>query len=139
MNYSEMTKLYANKFKTATLEQCNFAIRDIDQTLALYQRGVGDPYVEKLLCERDAAIDRKMTLQKEATKEPVFTKVKCGSRIYYLNQETFSFYCDSKVERFVEMNDLRRVSLSYYVIEDNKLIKARGSMESLIDAYITTL
>ena len=65
MNYSEMSKMYKNKFAKATVAACEYAIRDIDATLKCHlDKDVKDPYVAKLFCERDAAIDRKWFLTK---------------------------------------------------------------------------
>ena len=64
-SYSDMQKLYRNKFKDVTIDQCEFAIRDIDATLKLHRdRDTSHPYIAKLFCERDEAIDRKFKLQK---------------------------------------------------------------------------
>ena len=65
-SYSEMCKTYKNKFKDATFAICNYAIGDIDATLRIRQDLTNDdPYVVKLLCERDAALDRKMELNRK--------------------------------------------------------------------------
>ena len=69
MYYSELAKLYKTKFSSATIQQCDFAISDIDQTLKLYPGcDTSHPYVEKLFCERDAALDRKMVLNRKRVK-----------------------------------------------------------------------
>lgn len=65
MNYSLMNKMFQHKFKYATIEVCDYAIKDIDETLKLHtDKDTKDPYVEKLFCERDAALDRKMMLNR---------------------------------------------------------------------------
>lgn len=65
LSYSDMSKLYKNKFKDASISVCNYAIKDIDETLALHKdKDTSHPYVAKLFCERDAAIDRKYFIQK---------------------------------------------------------------------------
>jgi len=65
MTYSEMVSLYKNKFSKATVNQCNFAIKDIDETLKLHMdKDTSHPYVAKLFVERDAAIARKFNLAK---------------------------------------------------------------------------
>lgn len=65
LSYSDMSKLFKNKFKDASISVCNFAIKDIDETLALHRdKDTSDSYIMKLFCERDAAIDRKYFLQK---------------------------------------------------------------------------
>lgn len=67
MNYSEMSALYKNKFKDATYTECENAIRDIDETLVIHKdKDVKDPYVVKLLCERDAVLDRKMMINRKS-------------------------------------------------------------------------
>lgn len=64
-SYSDMQKMYRNKFKDVTIAQCEFAIRDIDETLKLHRdKDTSHPYIAKLFCERDEAIDRKFKLQK---------------------------------------------------------------------------
>lgn len=63
-SYSDMQKLYRAKFKNATLAECEAAIRDIDETLKLHRdKSTSHPYVAKLFCERDEAIDRKFKLK----------------------------------------------------------------------------
>lgn len=65
LSYSDMSAMFRNKFKNAPISICNHAITDIDETLVLFKgRPMSDPYVAKLWCERDAAIDRKYYLQK---------------------------------------------------------------------------
>ena len=65
-SYSELCKTYKNKFKDATFEICNYAIVDIDATLKIRpDLSINDPYVVKLMCERDAALDRKMVLNRK--------------------------------------------------------------------------
>ena len=65
LSYSDMSKLYKDKFANATINQLNYAIKDIDQTLFIHkEKPSTDDYVAKLWCERDAAIDRKYKLQK---------------------------------------------------------------------------
>lgn len=60
-----MSTMFRNKFKDATINECNYAIKDIDETLTIWkERGSSDAYCSKLWCERDAAIDRKYKLQK---------------------------------------------------------------------------
>lgn len=66
MYYSELSKLYKIKFSTYTLAMCDYAIADIDVTLKLHtDKSMDDHYVEKLFCERDAALDRKMVLNRK--------------------------------------------------------------------------
>jgi hypothetical protein len=66
MNYSDMSKLYKNKFSAASYDVCIGAIKDIDETLKLYPNETTDNhYISKLFCERDAALDRKMVLSKK--------------------------------------------------------------------------
>jgi len=63
-SYSDMQKLYRNKFKSATATECENAIRDIDETLKLHRdKDTSHPYVAKLFCERDEAVDRKHKLK----------------------------------------------------------------------------
>lgn len=66
MNYSEMSTLYKNKFAKSTYTECEFAIKDIDETLKLHPSYPPSPYVTKLLCERDAALDRKMIIDRKS-------------------------------------------------------------------------
>jgi hypothetical protein len=64
LSYSEMSTMYKNKFENASKIQCDFAIKDIDETLALHRdKGIDNPYIAKLFCERDAAIDRKYSIK----------------------------------------------------------------------------
>ena len=64
MNYSIMSEMYRHKFSKATIYQCEYAIRDIDDTLKLHRdKDTSHPYVAKLFCERDAALDRKFFLK----------------------------------------------------------------------------
>ena len=62
MTYTEMMKTFANKVKHYTLEQCQHAISDINETLDIVGDDMTDGYVIKLYCELDAVRDRKMTL-----------------------------------------------------------------------------
>ena len=65
LSYADMSKLSKTKFSKYTVYQCNYAIKDIDETLALHKdKDMTDSYIIKLFCERDAAIDRKYFLQK---------------------------------------------------------------------------
>jgi len=62
--YTDMSKLYATKAKRYTLAQCRTAIVDIDETLKLQgDFVVMNDYVTKLFCERDAMLDRLLTLR----------------------------------------------------------------------------
>jgi hypothetical protein len=48
---------------------CDYAISDIDTTLKLRtDKNMNDHYVQKLFCERDAALDRKMVLNRKPVK-----------------------------------------------------------------------
>jgi len=65
MTYSELAKSFKNKFSEYGIVECNAAIKDIDETLKINAyKDMSDPYIIKLFCERDAALDRKMVLQK---------------------------------------------------------------------------
>ena len=66
MNYTDMNRTAADKFKHYTLAQCEYAIADINATLALHDRDLGHPYVAKLYAELDAARDRRMVLQSKS-------------------------------------------------------------------------
>lgn len=49
-SYSEMCKTFKNKFKDATLQVCNYAIVDIDETLKIRSDlPLNDPYIVKLM------------------------------------------------------------------------------------------
>jgi hypothetical protein len=62
--YTDMSKLYATKAKRYTKAQCKAAIVDIDETLKLQGDIVPmNDYVIKLFCERDAMLDRLLTLR----------------------------------------------------------------------------
>jgi hypothetical protein len=65
MNYTEMNRAAADKFKHYTLAQCEFAIADIHATLTVtpYGDDMAHPYTAKLYAELDAARDRRMVLQ----------------------------------------------------------------------------
>jgi len=69
MNYSDMTALYRNKVRDYTADQCEFAVRDIHETLRLHPTAMsdpfGDPYVVKLYCELDAMRERLAHLQRK--------------------------------------------------------------------------
>ena len=68
-SYRDMMNTYEYKFSTYSLYQVDRAIRDIDATLSLYRdRPTSDPYVAKLFCERDAALDRKFALKSRIAK-----------------------------------------------------------------------
>ena len=65
LSYSEQQKLFKNKFKDYTIAQCNFAINDIDETLSIWKHDdMTNPYVLKLVLEREEAINRKYKQQK---------------------------------------------------------------------------
>jgi hypothetical protein len=66
MTYTEMTTLYRNKARGYTADQCEFAVRDIHETLRLYFGDhMDNPYVVKLYCELDAVRDRLAHLQRK--------------------------------------------------------------------------
>jgi hypothetical protein len=65
MTYTEMTTLYRNKVRGYTADQCEFAVRDIYNTLRFVARDMSDPYVVKLYCELDAMRDRLAHLQRK--------------------------------------------------------------------------
>ena len=58
--YQDMTDTAWSKFSTYTQAQCEQAIKDIHETLAVTPNGKDyrNPYVQKLWCELDAARDR---------------------------------------------------------------------------------
>lgn len=65
-SYTDMYKLYATKAKQYNAAQCRAAIDDIDFTLALHPASTivaMTPYVTKLFCERDAMLDRLLSLR----------------------------------------------------------------------------
>jgi hypothetical protein len=64
MNYSENVTRYKSKFSTYTANQCEYAIKDIDEVLKInsYKEHT-DEYITKLLIERDCAIERKYKIQ----------------------------------------------------------------------------
>ena len=64
MTYNDLNRAAADKFSRYTLAQCEFAIADINATLALHD--FGHPYVAKLYAELDAARDRRMVLQSKS-------------------------------------------------------------------------
>jgi len=66
MTYTEMTALFRNKVREYTADQCEFAVRDIYNTLRFVARDMSDPYVAKLYCELDAMRDRLAYLQRKA-------------------------------------------------------------------------
>ena len=66
MTYPNLNRAAAEKFSRYTLAQCEFAIADINATLALHDRDLGHPYVAKLYAELDAARDRRMVLQSKS-------------------------------------------------------------------------
>ncbi|UOF80752.1 hypothetical protein [Caudoviricetes sp.] len=62
--YTDLSKLYATKAKRYTVAQCRTAIVDIDATLKLQgDFVVMNDYVTKLFCERDAMLDRLLSLR----------------------------------------------------------------------------
>ena len=67
LSYTDMSKLYATKAKQYDRAQCRAAIADIDSTLAVIDNGDTmvpmTPYVVKLWCERDAMLDRLLSLR----------------------------------------------------------------------------
>jgi hypothetical protein len=63
MNYANLNRHAADKFKHYTLAQCEYAIADLHTTLALHDGDLSHPYVAKLYAELDAARDRRMVLQ----------------------------------------------------------------------------
>jgi len=67
LSYTDMSKLYATKAKQYDKAQCRAAIADIDATLAVIDNGDTmlpmTPYVVKLWCERDAMLDRLLSLR----------------------------------------------------------------------------
>jgi hypothetical protein len=64
MTYTDINRIAADKFKRYTLEQCEYAICDINATLGLHD--YGHPYTSKLYAELDAARDRRMVLQSKS-------------------------------------------------------------------------
>jgi hypothetical protein len=60
MTYSQKVEIANNKFRNHTISQCDYAINDIHETLKLHP--VDSDYSIKLLCELDAARDRKNKL-----------------------------------------------------------------------------
>ena len=66
LSYTDMSKLYATKAKQYNAAQCRAAIEDIDSALALHPASTMvamTPYVTKLFCERDAMLDRLLSLR----------------------------------------------------------------------------
>ena len=64
LSYTDMSKLYATKAKRYSAAQCKAAIADIDATLKLQADRVPmTPYVTQLFCERDAMLDRLLSLR----------------------------------------------------------------------------
>ena len=67
LSYTDMSKLYATKAKQYDKAQCRAAITDIDATLAVQDNGntmvAMTPYVTQLFCERDAMLDRLLSLR----------------------------------------------------------------------------
>ena len=69
MTYTEMRQMMQTRHKKSTLETIAYVIGDIDATLKLHMdKPINDPYVAKLLCERDACLDRKATINKPSKK-----------------------------------------------------------------------
>lgn len=66
MTYSDINRAAVAKVSHYTLAQCEYAIADINATLALYDRDMGHPYVSKLYAELDAVRDRRMVLQSKS-------------------------------------------------------------------------
>jgi len=64
MNYSELMAVCQNKMRGYTLAQCEYAIRDINQTIALHEGDLNHPYIQKLWAELDAVIERYRKLSK---------------------------------------------------------------------------
>lgn len=59
MNYTQINRNATDKFSRYTLAQCEFAIVDINRTLALHDADdMDNAYVVKLWAELDAARDR---------------------------------------------------------------------------------
>lgn len=66
-SYSAMCATFKNKFKNASIDTCNSAIFDIDETLRIRKDLPNtDPYIVKLFAERDACLDRKMELNRKS-------------------------------------------------------------------------
>ena len=64
MTYSEMMKMFAHKVKNYSMEQCKFAVVDINKTLDVVGDDMANAYVVKLYCELDAVHDRLLKLRK---------------------------------------------------------------------------
>jgi hypothetical protein len=62
MTYTEVREIANRKFSNHTSFQCDYAINDIHETLKLHP--IESDYSIKLLCELDAARDRKLKLSK---------------------------------------------------------------------------
>ena len=64
--YTEMTKTFANKVKEYNSEQCEHAMRDINETIDVFGDDMTDGYVIKLYAELDAVRDRQMILNRKS-------------------------------------------------------------------------
>lgn len=69
MTYSETQQHYQRMYTNRSYNECKNAIKDIDETLDIWQdKPMNDLYVQKLWLERDEAIARKFKLDQQFKK-----------------------------------------------------------------------
>ena len=66
MTYQQIIDLFANKVKKYNSEQCEHAMRDINETIDIFGDDMTDGYVIKLYAELDAVRDRQMILNRKS-------------------------------------------------------------------------
>ena len=70
-----LTEILRNKFSQYNAEQCKYALADIAATIVVIG-GTDMVYVDKLLCERDCALERLAELaRQDNTKDRVINKI----------------------------------------------------------------
>jgi hypothetical protein len=64
MSLTQHMVTFRHKVRHYTKAQCNFAVRDIHETLRLNGGDMRDPYIEKLWAELDAVREQQQRLTK---------------------------------------------------------------------------
>jgi hypothetical protein len=62
MSLTQHLVTFRNKVRQYSKAQCDFAVRDIHETLRLHGGDMRDPYIEKLWAELDAVRERQHKL-----------------------------------------------------------------------------
>jgi len=98
------------KFDSYTMEQCEFALGDISETIRLLGHEGGD-YLDKLVLERELARARIQTLNRAAqTKGKTIAKILAPYNILMTHNEIFDLASDTIVEIAEKAYDAGRKS-----------------------------